>query len=88
MILFARLKSVADAAKAEALLLKGEIKQAGKLYVKGPRGMFAGPLSSGSIQQEVVAEPPGVYVILCAMNAEDGRDHYQLGMFRTIRIVK
>ena len=56
--------------------------------MKGPKGMFAGPLSSGSMQQEVITEPPGLYVILCAMNAEDGRDHFQLGMFRTIRIIK
>jgi hypothetical protein len=88
MILFARIKSVADAAKAEALLLQGKINLAGKLYVKGPKGEFAGPLSSGAAQQEVITEPPGTYLILCAMNAQDGRDHYQLGMFRTIRILK
>jgi hypothetical protein len=40
------------------------------------------------MQQEVITEPPGVYVIACAMNAEDGREHFQLGMFRTIKIVK
>jgi hypothetical protein len=88
MIVFARMKSAIDATKAEALLLQGKIKEAGKLYAKGPKGLFAGPLSSGSMQQEVINEPPGVYVILCEMNAQDGRDHYQLGMFRTIRIVK
>jgi hypothetical protein len=27
-------------------------------------------------------------VIFCAMNAQDGREHFQLGMFRTITIVK
>lgn len=88
MILYGRMKSAADATKAEALLLKGKLKDAGKLYLKGPKGLFAGPLSSGSMQQEVITQPPGVYVILCEMNAQDGRDHYQLGMFRTIRIVK
>ncbi|MGO9822165.1 MAG: hypothetical protein ACLPTJ_16160 [Solirubrobacteraceae bacterium] len=88
MIVYGRMKSAADATKAEALLLKGKLKGAGKLYLKGPEGQFAGPLSSGSMQQEVITQPPGVYVILCEMNAEDGRDHYQLGMFRTIRIVK
>ncbi len=88
MVVFARMKSAADAKKAEALLLQGKIEEAGKLYVKGPNGAFAGPLSSGSMPQEVITEPPGAYVILCEMNAEDGRDHYQLGMFRTIRIVK
>jgi hypothetical protein len=28
------------------------------------------------------------YVLFCAMNAQDGRDHFQLGMYKTIRIVK
>ena len=70
----------------DRLLLKGEINKAGKLYVKGPKGQFAGPLSTGSMQQAVITQPPGVYVILCAMNAQDGRDHFQLGMFRAIRI--
>ncbi|HYB28822.1 MAG TPA: hypothetical protein VEF89_19575 [Solirubrobacteraceae bacterium] len=88
MFLFGQVKSLAAAQKAEALLLQGKLKAAGKTYGTGVKGQFAGPLSSGSMQQEVVNEPPGVYVILCAMNAEDGRDHYQLGMFRTIRIVK
>ena len=88
MILFARMKSMADAKRGEALLLKGEINKAGNLYVKGPKGQFAGPLSTGSMQQAVITQPPGVYVILCAMNAQDGRDHFQLGMFRTIRIKK
>jgi hypothetical protein len=88
MVLFARVKSVADAKKAETLLLAGKAKEATSKYVTGPQGMFAGPLSHGAMQQQVISQPPGVYVIACAMNAEDGRDHYQLGMFRTIRIVK
>jgi hypothetical protein len=29
-----------------------------------------------------------VYVMFCEMNTQDGRDHYQLGMYRMIRIVK
>ena len=31
---------------------------------------------------------PGVYVIFCSMNTQDGREHFQLGMYRTITIVK
>jgi hypothetical protein len=88
MVLFAQVKSVADAKKAETLLLAGKAKEATSKYASGPQGMFAGPLSHGAMQQQVISQPPGVYVIACAMNAEDGRDHYQLGMFRTIRIVK
>jgi hypothetical protein len=89
MILFAQAKSVADAKKAEALLLAGKLTSADKKkYGTGVQGMFAGPISHGAVQQEVITEPPGVYIILCAMNAEDGRLHYQLGMYRTIKIVK
>jgi hypothetical protein len=88
MVLFAEVKSVADAAKAEALLLAGKPGGALKKYGTGVTGMFAGPLSHAELQQEAITEPPGVYVIACAMNAEDGRDHYQFGMFRTIKIVK
>lgn len=88
MFIFAQAKSAADATKAEALLLAGKPTLALKTYSTGVHGMFAGPLSHAELQQEVVDEPPGYYVIACAMNAQDGRDHFQLGMFRTIRIVK
>jgi len=87
MVAYVPVKSVADATKAEALLRAGDTKDA-KKYAIGKLGMFAGPLSHAELQQEVITEPPGVYVILCLMNAEDGREHFQLGMFRTIMIVK
>jgi hypothetical protein len=87
MFLFVQAKSVADAKKGEALLLAGKIG-GGHHLGTGVKGMFAGPLSHAELQQEVINEPPGVYVIACAMNAEDGREHFQLGMFRTITIVK
>jgi hypothetical protein len=89
MFLFGQAKSVADAKKVEALLLAGKVGHGqGKQYLTGVKGAFAEPLSHGAMQQEVITQPPGVYVIFCGMNAEDGRDHYQLGMYRTIRIVK
>jgi hypothetical protein len=88
MIIYAQAKNLADARKAEALLLAGKPNAAGKKYGTGVNGMFAGPISHGAMQQEVITQPPGVYVIFCAMNAEDGREHFQLGMFRTIRILK
>jgi hypothetical protein len=88
MFIFAQIKSAADAPKAEALLLQGKAKEATKLYGTGLTGAFAGPLSHDAMQQEVITEPPGVYVIACAMTAEDGLPHYELGMFRTLRIVK
>lgn len=88
MFLYVQAKNLADAKKAEAALLSGHTKGAGQKYGTGVQGMFAAPLSHGSMQQEVITQPPGIYVIFCAMNAEDGRDHYQLGMERIIRIVK
>jgi hypothetical protein len=86
MVLWASTPSVADAAKAEADLLQGDVPAA-KKFATG-MGQFAGALSTGAMQQQVITEPPGVYVIFCAMNSQDGRDHFQLGMFRTIHIVK
>ncbi len=89
MIRYAQVKSVADAKKAETLLLAGKVGHGqGKQYLTGVKGGFAEPLSHGAMQQEVITQPPGVYVIFCAMNTEDGREHFQLGMYRTIRIVK
>jgi hypothetical protein len=86
MVAWASTASVANASAAEADLLKGDTAGA-KTYATG-MGQFAGPLSTGAMQQETITEPPGVYVIFCAMNSQDGRDHFQLGMFRTIHIVK
>jgi hypothetical protein len=90
MFVFDQVKNLADAKLAEQGILSGKCNGGGqcKQYGTGVKGVFAGPLSHAELQQEVVNEPPGVYVILCLMNAEDGRDHDQLGMFRTIKIVK
>lgn len=87
MVAYIPVKSIADAAKVEALLRAGDTKGA-KKYAIGKPALFAGPLSHAELQQEVITQPPGVYVLLCLMNAEDGREHFQLGMFRTLLIVK
>ncbi len=84
MDVFGRAKNVADAKKAIKLLLAG--KKTGKL-LSSP-GTFAGPLSSGGLQQLVVNEKPGVYVQACFMNTQDGREHTQLGMERMFKVVK
>lgn len=85
MVVYGRVPSVAVARRAEALLLAGKEHQAQKLTVA--HGTFVFALSSGESQESVIDQPPGVYVILCLMNSQDGREHSQLGMFRTIRIV-
>ena len=90
MFLFVQAKNLADAKLAEQAIVSGKCIGNGQCrkYGTGVKGGFAGPLSHAELQQEVINEPPGVYVILCGMNAEDGREHFQLGMFRTITIVK
>jgi hypothetical protein len=79
-------KSKQAAAKLAVALRKGS-KQAEKL-VAGPPVGFAGPLSSGAYQQEVVSAKPGWYVLACFMPTQDGREHTLLGMERVIKIVK
>jgi hypothetical protein len=86
MFQWARAKNAAAATKAEALLQAGNIRGAQRYATN--QGAFTGPLSTGTREQEIITEPPGVYVMFCAMTSQDGRQHYQLGMFRTIRIVK
>jgi hypothetical protein len=89
MFLYGQAKSLSAAKKIEALLRAGQVGHGqAKKYATGVMGQFAGPLSHGAVQQEVITQPPGYYVIYCAMNTEDGREHFQLGMFRIIRIVK
>ena len=80
-------KSKTAAAKLAVALRKGGNKQAEKL-VAGPPVGFAGPLSSGGYQQEVISAKPGWYVLACFMPTQDGREHTLLGMERVIKIVK
>jgi hypothetical protein len=49
---------------------------------------FAGPLSSGALQQFTLNASPGWYVLACFMDTQDGREHTQLGMERIVKIVK
>lgn len=78
-------KSAKAAKQLTALLLAGKDNKAQKLGTNFPE--FAGPLSPGGIQQELINERPGVYVLVCIMRTQDGREHTQLGMERTIQIV-
>lgn len=87
MILGFPVKSKKAAATLAAALRKGNNKAAEKL-VAGPPAGFAGPLSSGGYQQEVVSAKPGWYVLACFMPTQDGREHTLLGMERVIKITK
>ncbi|MDQ6817087.1 MAG: hypothetical protein M3018_06730 [Actinomycetota bacterium] len=87
MDVFGQVKNLAAARKVVALLRAGKDNAAGRLFI-GAGGTFAGPVSSGSVQQEVVTAKPGIYVQACFMNTQDGREHTRLGMERIFRITK
>jgi hypothetical protein len=86
MIIAIGVKNTATAAKVTTLLKAGKDNQAGN--VASSFLTFDGGLSPGQMQQQVLTAPPGIYVLACFMNTQDGREHTQLGMERTIRIVK
>jgi hypothetical protein len=86
MIIAIGVKNAATAAKVTTLLKAGKDNKAGKLATSFLT--FDGGLSPGQMQQQVLTAKPGLYVLACFMNTQDGREHTQLGMERTIRIVK
>ncbi len=79
-------KNAKAAKHLTALLVAGNDNEAQKVGISVPE--FAGPLSPGGAQQELVTEPPGVYLLVCIMRTQDGREHTQLGMERTIKIIR
>jgi hypothetical protein len=79
-------KNATIAKRLTALLRAANDKEAPKLGISFPE--FAGPLSPGGVQQELVTERPGIYVLACILRTQDGHEQTQLGMERTIRIVR
>lgn len=79
-------KNAASARVLTALLLAGQDNKAMKVATSLTQ--FMGPMSPGGVQQFALHAKPGIYVLACFMNTQDGREHTQLGMERTIRIVK
>jgi hypothetical protein len=80
-------RNVKSARKAVKFLREGKERQIRKLVV-GPPVAFQGPASHGAFQQQTITAKPGVYVLVCFMEAQDKRDHARLGMERMIRIAK
>jgi len=80
-------KNMKAAKKAVKLLRAGNERAVGKLIAGAPVG-FYGPISHGSAMQETITAKPGIYVQVCFMETQDGRDHTLLGMERIIKIVK
>jgi hypothetical protein len=79
-------KNVAAAHSVTQLLRAGKDREAQKLATG--LDQFMGPMSSGGLQQFTLHAKPGIYVLACFMNTQDGREHTQLGMERTIRVLK
>ena len=86
MDVYVQVKNVKNAQKVIALLKAGKDGAAQKLAIG--EGEFAGPVSSGAVQQENVTAKPGIYVQACFMTTQDGREHTQLGMERMFKVVK
>jgi len=86
MIIGLGVKNVAVAKQLIALLIAGKDNKAMKLVTS--MVSWDNGVSTGGLQQEVITQKPGIYVIACFMNTQDGREHTQLGMERLLRIVK
>jgi len=86
MIVGGQVRSMAAAHKV-ITLLRANANVPNSLVVGQPFA-FDGGLSPGAYQQMTITQHPGVWVLICFMNVQDGRDHAQLGMERIIRIVK
>ncbi len=83
MVLALPVKNKAAAKAVSALLLAGKDNKAQKL-ITGPPPGFVGTFSPGGIVQETLNAKPGIYVLACFMDTQDGREHARLGMERTI----
>jgi hypothetical protein len=79
-------KNAKTARRLTALLRAANDREAPKLGISFPE--FAGPLSPGGAQQELINERPGIYVLASILRTQDGREQTQLGMERTIQIVR
>jgi hypothetical protein len=80
-------KGQAAAKQLIKALRSGDEKHAEKLIAGEPVN-FAGPLSSGGLQQSTITAKPGIYVQVCFMSTQDGRSHSLLGMEREIKVAK
>ena len=77
----------ANAKKLVKVLRSGKDNAARKL-VTGQPLTWQGSVSPGAVQQTKLDVKPGVYVMACFMDTQDGREHTQLGMERIVRVVK
>lgn len=86
MVVAVRAKNKKAARQIVAVLKAGKDNKAQHLATGF--ASFAGPLSTGGLQQFTLNARPGWYVLACFMDTQDGREHTQLGMERIVKIVK
>ncbi len=84
MIVGIGVRNMADAHRLVTLLKQGNDNAAQKLAISSIG--FQGPVMHGAVQQERIVAKPGVYVLACFMDTQDGREHTQLGMEKIIQI--
>jgi hypothetical protein len=80
-----RVPNMAAARKDVQLLKAGKDAQVNPL---GQPFAFDVGLSPGAYQQMTITQHPGIWIVACFMNTQDGREHTQLGMERIIQILK
>jgi hypothetical protein len=86
MIFGVRARSLAAAHQVVKLAQAG--KNVPKSLLAAKPFAFDEGLSPGAYQQMTITQHPGIWVVACLMNTQDGREHTQLGMIRIIRVVK
>jgi len=79
-------KNKADAQKLLVALRKGEGQKKLGPLLNHQFVSLLDPASPGAMQQEVLNAKPGFYAEACFMNAQDGREHTELGMERLVRV--
>lgn len=87
MFVWEKAKSMAAAKQAIKLIESGHENKVGRKQFTAEGG-FVNPISSGSLEQTTITERPGIYVLSCFMDTQDGTDHASLGMNKIIRIKK
>ena len=87
MVIAFPVKNKATAKAVTTLLEAGKDNKAGHLIAGEPFG-FVQTVGPGAVQQQVLDAKPGIYVLACFMDTQDGREHSALGMVKTIKVVK
>ncbi len=86
MIAALRVKNGSDARELVAALRTGDDRTARHLVTGFVS--FLAPVSHGTVEQFAVHAKPGIYVLACFMDTQDGREHTLLGMERVFHVTR